>query len=588
MSSSQAGSVASTSSLTLPTSLTPSTSSSSPDAAQLLARARRAIAEVIAADEPAGATGGGRLLQTCSNCKKLKSRPASFLAQSASQASPYVSAPLKEEEDELSSVLTNPLTLLAIASEESSAASQAAPAPAPPSLFDHILDADPSLDPINMGLLLEEDFERLLAFYFGNQQLYLQLFDPTLHTSYYIRRTSPFLTTAIALVAAPFDPLVSHAVPALEAHARRLSSRAFIEGYKSMEVVLAYTLLFPWSAAVDRPSDDRAWTYSGVAARYAGEIGLNLPLRPTTIKQYENLLAPLPVSAELLNQARLRIFESIFCINLALSIQTGRLAEALTLHAALCKSTMPPAEIRETFNASWKANFAQYDSRFGSIKGFPYLSRIDRSILLLSYSLHFEGPSEPILEECKQLALEGVRYATEWYASDARLLYTSNFTITTISYFPSFLLRNVLKRRSSANGEGLDDRAIELCWEIVRILECISGARMHGRSVAADYARQIRRLLAQLQPQPSLTLPNLSTTTSASPSTTAPDFDFSPAAFSAFSSFEPLSAPYTTLEGMWPPSGEAPSWPANEGYYDELFTWLPAPGSGEEGKGVLQ
>ncbi|GAA5914069.1 hypothetical protein JCM6882_001840 [Rhodosporidiobolus microsporus] len=535
------------------------------------------------------------------------------------QTAPSIPSPLSAEtteEDPLASVLTNPLNLLTLSSEEPSSATTADPPPPPPSLFDHVFDADPELDPVHLGLLSEEDFERLLAFYYANQQLYLHLLDPALHTAFFLRRTSPFLTTVVALCAAPFDPSSTHLVPALEEHARRLSIRAFIDGYKSVEVVLAFTLYSTWSPAVERPSDDRSWRHISQAVRYGGEIRLDLPLKPHHVTQYEELLAPQPVSPAALDQARLRTHEAIFCINLAICIQTGRLvhviaivgpeddaaehpaaeapsspdkatvaffhtatialslafAKALSFHTALRRSSnhLPP-DARCIFNRSWKADLAAWDQRYGSTPGFHRLSRINRTILALCYSLRFPGDPKPILEECRHYAVEGVRYVIEWFKADPRVLYATNFFITNIAYCSSFLLRNFLLRTTSSQMSSVDSETVSLCWEVVRILDCISSARLHGRSLAAVYAGELRTLLTQLphpslpvlpSPPPGSAVDNLSTIAFPNP---ASSFD----TYGNASLFSPTNA-------AWPLDGAVPGWPGGDGYYDALFSTLPS------------
>lgn len=62
----------------------------------------------------------------------------------------------------------------------------------------------------------------------------------------------------------------------------------------------------------------------------------------------------------------------------------------------------------------------------------PYLSRLNRHILLLSYSLHFPGRVQPILEECRQTAFKAAQYVQEWLAADYGLVYASNFTVRRI------------------------------------------------------------------------------------------------------------------------------------------------------------
>lgn len=78
----------------------------------------------------------------------------------------------------------------------------------------------------------------------NNMQRYLFLFDPTLHTPAFIRQTSPFLATTLALIVAAYCPLSGDLIPGLERHATYLWMRNSIQGFKSIEIVIGYCL---WS-----------------------------------------------------------------------------------------------------------------------------------------------------------------------------------------------------------------------------------------------------------------------------------------------------------------------------------------------------
>ncbi|GAA6023720.1 hypothetical protein JCM10207_000234 [Rhodosporidiobolus poonsookiae] len=481
----------------------PALPSASAEIARLLARMRRGIVESapdLQAEDlrpGAGDAGHGRLLQSCAPCRKLKAKckgapgqtcercevkgiecyyleqqkmgrkvsskkkvkllelkqdldrlhdlllapestrltppnssaAAARLPDLPSYATTLASARQGGGEDDLTSVLTNPMSLLSLstASEAPPAVAAFTPSPAPSpssSLFDHVLDADPLLDPVYLGLVTETEFEQLLR--------------------------------------------------------------------------------LPWSSAVQQPTADRTWRNVSQAVRITGEIRLDLPLKPHLLKQYQDLLAPLPVTSQALEKTRLRLYVAVCCVNLAISVQTGRLlhvisAKALKLHTLVQHSDPPPAQPQQAFNQSWKADFALWDRQYGSLGGFPVLSRLCRAILLLSYSLRLSGSAEPILQECWQLALKGTRYVRRWFGAEPRLLFASNFFIINMAYCPLYLLHHLLGQASGEIPPAVSVEAIEASWEVVRILECIKTARLHGSSVAVSYAKQLRGLVGQVQ-----------------------------------------------------------------------------------------
>lgn len=73
-------------------------------------------------------------------------------------------------------------------------------------------------------------------------QLYHFILNPSLHTPSYIRRTSPFLSTVVAMTAAAYDSSSSGLAVPLERHAVYLSTRIVVQGYRSVEIVSGYCI----------------------------------------------------------------------------------------------------------------------------------------------------------------------------------------------------------------------------------------------------------------------------------------------------------------------------------------------------------
>lgn len=158
-------------------------------------------------------------------------------------------APLEPtEHDELWSVLTHPLRLLSLDAEghpEAPVPEAALPwATQSLPVGNYVHDADPAYDPVAVGLLTIDDFARLHKLFMDNFQIHHHLLDYQLHTPLFVRRVSPFLATVLALTVAAFCPLSGDLIPGLERHATYLSTRVFLGGYKSIEVITAYCI---WS-----------------------------------------------------------------------------------------------------------------------------------------------------------------------------------------------------------------------------------------------------------------------------------------------------------------------------------------------------
>lgn len=131
--------------------------------------------------------------------------------------------------------------------------------PAPPRKETDLAD-----DPVYLGLLDGVTFERLvclqvltarcscqtgvdsilsLCSYFDRLHPYLWQLDREYHTPRRLRDTSPFLSTAVAAVAASYDAYFSGISEGLFVHAHMLASQAFRDGLQSLEVAQAFILL---------------------------------------------------------------------------------------------------------------------------------------------------------------------------------------------------------------------------------------------------------------------------------------------------------------------------------------------------------
>ncbi|GAA6006002.1 hypothetical protein JCM10207_007303 [Rhodosporidiobolus poonsookiae] len=491
-----------------------------------------------------------------------------------------------DSDSDIWNVLASPLELMTLSSEKPSAPPHSASNAADrPHDFDHVLDADLTLDPVSCGLVKDHEFERFItlrvlrifsrrsglltllpiygSFFTNMQGSTSYLIDPALYTPLFIRRTSPFLATMLALVAAIYDPLAGDIVPHLEQHARQLSSRVFLHGFKSMEVVLAYMLWVFWSAAEENSAHDRNWLHLGCAVRICSEIRLDKPLPPRVLDQYRRLLHPFPVSYKLLERMRQQTFHMVFCLEITTASQTGRLqsmlnipgpygsnddpvdtpeyppvrtpqgslqpdprslfnnnlalchcfAKAMRLYAGLREKSLANAEgLRDAFNSAWRTDFEQWEQRWnrevGNFREVPYLARLNRHIILLSFSLYFDGPARPVLEECRQVAIRAAQYICEWKASRPSILYACNSIIIHIAYSTNILLR--FSTTPSEDGRfAVDPFTYDLCDKVIEVLSTISATRLHGLSLATIYAKKLRVRLNQLSPLPVASLPPL-------------------------------------------------------------------------------
>ena len=112
-------------------------------------------------------------------------------------------------------------------------------------------------DPITVGIMDENQATVLFDLVFLRLNPFINLFDPALHSVHYVRSRCPFLFTTLLMAGAKFfKPEIYRPCQKL---ANDLATRAFAEGWKSVEVVQAFACLVYWK----EPDDTRTWTYIG-------------------------------------------------------------------------------------------------------------------------------------------------------------------------------------------------------------------------------------------------------------------------------------------------------------------------------------
>ncbi|KAF9264936.1 hypothetical protein L218DRAFT_925678 [Marasmius fiardii PR-910] len=124
-------------------------------------------------------------------------------------------------------------------------------------------------DPVSAGLMDEDQAKVLFDLIFLRLNPFINLFDPSLHSVPYVRKKSPFLFTVLLMAGCKF--FKPELFKACQKMANELAVRAFMEAWKSVEVVQAFACLTYWRD----PDDNRTWTYIGYACRMAVELDLN-------------------------------------------------------------------------------------------------------------------------------------------------------------------------------------------------------------------------------------------------------------------------------------------------------------------------
>ncbi|GAA6025237.1 hypothetical protein JCM10207_001413 [Rhodosporidiobolus poonsookiae] len=454
-------------------------------------------------------------------------------------------SPEPEKNTALWQTLTNPLRLLAIATEASSEAASTPtdqePAPqalAPSvSIFDHVFEDEPQLDPVALGYLSTADWHRLLDFYYDQMHSSLPFLDPALHTATNIRTLSPFLTTAIALCASSYSVGTSEIYVRLEQHILYLSGKVFLEGYKSLEVITAYCIWTGWSPLTPSPPKERVLIHLAEASRIAADIRVHLPLLTSAVEQYRTRLPPgVAISIDQLNLFRQRVQQGLFCREMQSIMQIGRLqslplagsfgfsnadtqnepqspkhwdkatlalyhnaATALNNFYQLSNDATLDSKTRRTrFVGSWRQAHLDWQRRLGNQANFSArLAALSHHVVILSFSLRFGGPIVPVLTECYEAALAAVNLAVEHASTSSAVPCALNGDVLNISAAANFLIRfSVLT--GQARTPCLTFETKQLCYKAVEVLRAYDRRRLNGLSIASYFANRLETLLSHV------------------------------------------------------------------------------------------
>ncbi|KAH8881673.1 hypothetical protein GQ53DRAFT_667295 [Thozetella sp. PMI_491] len=137
------------------------------------------------------------------------------------------------------------------------------------------LDAGPELDPIELGLVTDEEADSLFSFFHQKLAHTRWGLDPVLYTSAFTRSRSAFLFTSILAASALFMPSASALSRRLSNHCRTLASRIIANRFRSVEIVLAFMVNVPWMFPGKHSADDETCWYVSMATTMAIDLSLH-------------------------------------------------------------------------------------------------------------------------------------------------------------------------------------------------------------------------------------------------------------------------------------------------------------------------
>lgn len=150
-------------------------------------------------------------------------------------------------------------------------------------LFSPKPDNLPRFDPIERGLITEEEAQMLFQVFLKEVNSPLTLMDPYLHSFKHVRSYSALLLSSTCWIAARFQQDGAGLATRLESHIREILLPAILlDGYRSAEIAQAFVILAAYHPPTTTLAEDRSWSYVGYGIRIASELDMNsrISVRP--------------------------------------------------------------------------------------------------------------------------------------------------------------------------------------------------------------------------------------------------------------------------------------------------------------------
>lgn len=143
------------------------------------------------------------------------------------------------------------------------------------------LDTSSELDPIDLGLLTQEEADSLFAYFYERLSHTRWGLDPVLHTAGFVRSRSAFLFTSILAASALFLPKAEALAKRLANHRNHLAKSVISNRNRSVEIVLAFMVNIPWMQPAQHWADDQTCAFLSMALTLALDLSLNKIVVPS-------------------------------------------------------------------------------------------------------------------------------------------------------------------------------------------------------------------------------------------------------------------------------------------------------------------
>ncbi|TVY82488.1 Satratoxin biosynthesis SC1 cluster transcription factor SAT9 [Lachnellula suecica] len=150
------------------------------------------------------------------------------------------------------------------------------------------LDVGQDVNPIELGIVTEEEAISLFSYFYDNLSHTRWGLDPVIHTPRFVLQQSAFLFTSILAASALFIPTAGALSKRLTVHCKQLSRSIIANRNRSPEIVLAFMINIPWMAPGRHWSDDETCSYMAMALTIALDISLDKLIIPSPSDPHGN------------------------------------------------------------------------------------------------------------------------------------------------------------------------------------------------------------------------------------------------------------------------------------------------------------
>ncbi|KAG8742296.1 hypothetical protein FRC10_001720 [Ceratobasidium sp. 414] len=148
---------------------------------------------------------------------------------------------------------------------------------ADPELRRMIIERQMPPEILTNGIIKPAEVEILFRIYFEKLNPFVAILDPSMHTPAFVFGRCPFLFTVICAISSRYHRERPERYTVAMDFTKQLAAKALVGGWKSIELVQAYTLMSAYPVPTRRWNEDRTGWYLSLAIKIATDLNLHVP-----------------------------------------------------------------------------------------------------------------------------------------------------------------------------------------------------------------------------------------------------------------------------------------------------------------------